>query len=84
MDGVQNDSQLLNMTYRAQIRQSCKLYGVPPNYFEADHSVFVRDEARNETLVKSFQYFMIEERERLLFRQVLSMVGIYLFFMVGE
>lgn len=84
MEGLQNFTQAYNLTYRELVRQSCNLYGVPPNYYEMIDSVFVRDEAKNETFIKGPSYFVSKESERLLFRDFLSVIVPLLFYLVGE
>ena len=77
MDGLQNVGQAKNQTYMVLVRNSCKFYGVPPNYLEMNNSVFVREEKKNETFIKSLDYFTTKEKEQLFVRSFINQVAIW-------
>lgn len=66
MDGLQNVTQLRNETYVDFVRNYCGLFAIPPNYVQLngfEEELFVRIEPRNETFVKSVDYFLAKRRE---------------------
>ena len=83
MDGLQNVLQAKNQTYMALVRNSCKFYGVPPNYLEVTYPTFVREEEKNETFIKSLDYFTTKEKEQLFVRSFINQIGACSLFMVG-
>lgn len=83
MDGLQNVSQAENQTYKAQVRHSCRLYNLPPNYFGVKPLIYFREEAKNETFIDSLDYFVTKEKEQSFFWYFIYNIATNFFLTVG-
>lgn len=89
MEGIQNELQTRNETYKEVLRSFCAVYGVPPS-----HNGFSKNESldqntiqkRNQTFINSLDYFIASEREKFKFNlDLFSLVfacSVHLFFIL--
>lgn len=69
LSGIRNETEAKSDEYRELVRNTCGMYGVPPNHFPFNlnhtEAFFMRVFSKNKTFINTSDYFQIKQDEEL-------------------